>query len=156
MNAAGRIFQEKITYFEIHLLEPALNSMLEVSRRQMNVADVVRIMDDDLGVQEFMNITRQDLTAEGKLRPIGARHFSAQAQLVQNLAQLVNGPMAEMIAPHLSRKNLTKVLEDALGLGRYDLFSPNIGVQEDAETQQAVQTNQQLNTEEQNVQQTLS
>lgn len=156
MNAAGRIFQEKITYFEIMLLEPALNSMLEISRRQMNVPDVVRVMDDDLGVQRFMNITRADLTAEGKLRPIGARHFSAQAQLVQNLATLVNGPMAQLIAPHLSRKNLTKVLEDALGLGRYDLFSPNIGVQEDAETQQAVQTNEQLNMEEQNVQQTIS
>ncbi|MCW8826811.1 MAG: portal protein, partial [Gammaproteobacteria bacterium] len=104
MNSAGRIFQEKITYFEINLLEPALNAMLEVSRRQMNVPDVVKVMDDDLAVQRFMNITRDDITGQGKIRPIGARHFSAQATMVQDLANLMNGPMAQMIAPHVSRK----------------------------------------------------
>ena len=31
-NAAGRIFQEKITSFEIELLEPILNAMLESAR----------------------------------------------------------------------------------------------------------------------------
>lgn len=155
-NAAGRIFQEKITNFEISLLEPALNAMLEISRRQMNVTDVVSIMDDDLGVQRFMKLTRKDLAAQGKLRPVGARHFSAQAQLVQNLSEMLNGPMAAMIQPHISRKNLAKVVEDALGLGRYDLFSPNIGIQEDAESQQAASQNEQINMEEQSVQQDIN
>lgn len=156
MNAAGRIFQEKITNFEISLLEPALNAMLEISRRQMNVTDVVRIMDDDLGVQRFMKLTRSDLVAQGKLSPVGARHFSAQAQLVQNLAEMLNGPMAALIQPHLSRKNLAKVVEDALGLGRYDLFSPNVGIQEDAESQQAAAQNEQISMEEQSVQQDIN
>jgi len=154
MNAAGRIFQEKITSFETRLLEPALNSMLEISRRQMTVPDVVKVMDDDLGVEQFMSITRDDITGEGKLRPIGARNFSAQATLLQDLSNLMNGPMAQFIAPHISRKNLAKVVEDALGLGRFDIFQTNIGVQEDAETQQAAAINQQMTMEEMNVQQT--
>lgn len=155
MNSAGRIFQEKITYFEVNLLEPALNAMLEIARRQMIVPDVVKIMDDDLGVQSFMSVTRDDITGQGKIRPIGARHFSAQATLVQDLSNLMNGPLGQMVAPHMSRKNIAKVLEDSLGLGRFDIFQPNIGVQEDAETQQAAMQNEQLNAEEMNVQQTI-
>jgi len=59
-NAAGRIFQEKITSFETELLEPLLNSMLEVSVRNMQVVDVVRSVDTDSGVVEFQSITKED------------------------------------------------------------------------------------------------
>ena len=71
-NAAGRIFQHKVNNFEIQFLEPILNTMLEVSKRHLDVAEVARTMDDDLGVTEFVNITKEDITGRGKLRPIGA------------------------------------------------------------------------------------
>src|SRR6185369_12230811 len=51
-NAAGRIFQEKINTFEIEMLERALNAMLETAKRNLDRQDVVRIMDDDIGVQQ--------------------------------------------------------------------------------------------------------
>src|SRR5690606_33733712 len=74
-NAAGRIFQEKVTNLEIEMLDPLLNAMLEVARRNLDHQDIVRVMDDDLGVQTFLQVTKEDITASGKLRPIGARHF---------------------------------------------------------------------------------
>lgn len=141
-NAAGRIFQEKITTFEIELLEPILNSMLEISRRNMDQGDVARVMDDDLGVEQFINITKEDITASGKLRPIGARHFAAQAQLMQNLLGIMNSPMAAILAPHTSSKNLAKLVEDVMGLGRYQLFSPNVAIFEQQETQRLVNQSQ--------------
>ena len=134
-NAGGRIFQEKITTFEIEGLEPTLNAMLEVARRNMDSGDVVRIMNDDIGVQQFIEITKEDIIASGKLRPIGARHFAAQAQLMQNLQGIMNGPMAQILAPHTSAKNLAKLVEDVMGLQRYQLFSPNIAIFEQQETQ---------------------
>lgn len=133
-NAAGRIFQEKITTFEIELLENVLNGMLEVSCRNMDQEDIVRVMDDDLGVSDFLSITKDDITASGKLRPIGARHFAAQAQLMQNLSGISNTPIWQQVSPHLSSKNLSKLLEDVMGLGRYQLFSPNAAVFEQQET----------------------
>lgn len=133
-NAAGRIFQEKITTFEIALLEKSLNAMLEVSKRNMDMQDVVRVMDDDLGVSKFVEITKDDITASGKLRPIGARHFAAQAQLLQGVTAIFNSSMAEVVAPHLSGKNLAKLLEETLGLSRYSLFTPNAAVFEQQET----------------------
>lgn len=134
-NAAGRIFQEKVTNFEINLLEPLLNSMLEIARRNLDGADIARVMDDDLGVAKFISITREDITAKGKLRPVGARHFSARAQLMQNLQGVFNSPLGQMIAPHISSKALAKLTEDTLGLTRFDLVSENVAVFEQAETQ---------------------
>ena len=133
-NAAGRIFQEKITTFEIELLEPILNAMLEISRRNLDNNDVVRVMNDDLGVTQFIEITKEDIVASGKLRPIGARHFAAQAQLMQNLLGLMNGPIGQMLMPHTSSKNLAKLVENTMGLERFQLFSPNIGLVEQQET----------------------
>lgn len=133
-NAAGRIFQEKATTFEIEMLEKLLNAMLETATRNLNREDVIRVIDDDLGVQQFMTITKDDITASGKLRPIGARHFASQAQLVQNLQALSSTNIWATVSPHLSGKNLSKLVEDVLGLSRYDLFSPNVAVFEQQET----------------------
>jgi len=133
-NAAGRIFQEKITSFEIELLEPLLNAMLEVARRNLNSTDIVRVMDDDLGVQQFLEITKDDITASGKLRPIGARHFAAQAQLIQNLNGIFGTPIGALLAPHTSSKAMAKLVEDIMGLRRYELFRPNVAVFEQQET----------------------
>lgn len=148
-NAAGRIFQEKITTFEIELLEPVLNAMLETGRRNMDATDWVRVLDDDLGVTRFMEVKKEDITASGIIRPIGARHFAAQAQIVQNLTSLANTPIWQQIAPHTSSKQLAKMVEDVLGFGRFQLFRPNVAIDEQAETQRlASQTQEDLMLEQ--------
>jgi hypothetical protein len=138
-NAAGRIFQEKVNNFEINLLEPALNMMLELSRRKMDSADVVRVIDDELGVEEFMTITRDDITAKGKLRAMGSRHFAARAQLIQNVTSIFNTAVGQKVEPHTSALALSHLLEDVMGLERWQLFQENIGVEEQLRTQQLVQ-----------------
>ena len=135
-NAASRIFQEKLDHFEINILEPLLNNMLEIARRTMDGKDLISTMDDDIGVQEFLDITKEDITAEGKLRPIGARHFAAQQQLTQNLMGLANSPLLQIVSPHLSSKNLANLLEEVLGLKKFDLFSEFAGIEEQAEAAQ--------------------
>ena len=137
-TAAGRIFQEKITTFEIELLEPALNAMLETSKRNLDKSDVIRVMDDTLGVETFMTVTKADITANGKLRPIGARHFAKQAQDLQNLMGIMNSPVGQMVMPHTSGKELTKFINDVVGLHGYKIFRANVAVAEQAETQNMV------------------
>ena len=136
--AAGRIFQEKVTNFEVNLLEPNLNDMLESARRNLDGSDVVRVMDNDLGIQTFRTVTRDDITANGKIRPIGARHFSKEAQDLQNIIGVFNSPIGAMIAPHTSGKELTKFIKDVAGLDGYKIFSPNIAVEEQKETQRSL------------------
>ena len=134
-NAAGRIFQEKINSFEINCVEKVLNDMLESSVRNMQGSDVIRVMDDDLGVAKFLTITKEDITASGKLRPIGARHFAKKAQDLQNIQGVMASGMAQAIAPHVSGQNLVKFIEDVTGTSEYKIFSPNIAIFEQQETQ---------------------
>jgi len=141
-NAAGRIFQQKITYFEQNLLEPLLNNMLEQARRLMDITDVIKIMDTDLGVEDFIKITKEDLTAKGKLRPVGARHFAARAQLLQNLQGVFNSKIGDKIAPHVSSKKLAKFVEDILGIERFSLIMDNVAIAEQAETQRLINSQQ--------------
>lgn len=138
--AASRIFQDKITNFEVNLLEPALNRMLEISKRNMDGADLIRVMDDDLGVVQFMEITKEDITASGKLRPVGARHFAAQATMVQNMMGLVNSPLWQDpgVRGHFSGKAVAKMVEEILGLEKFSLYRDNVQVFESFETQQLV------------------
>ena len=134
LTAAGRIFQEKITHFEIELLEKQLNKMLEAAQRNMKVEDVIRIMDDDIGAEVFTSITANDITANGKIRPVGARHFAKQAKDLRSLAELFQTPVGEMVRPHTSAIEMTKFIDDTLGLQGYDLFVPNIAVKEQEST----------------------
>lgn len=147
-NAAGRIFAHKVNKFEIEFLEPLLNSMLEVAKRNMDSADLVKVMDDDLGVAEFINITKDDITAIGKLRPIGARHYAARAQLMQNMIGVFNSPIGQMISPHVSSKNLAAMVEDYMGFQQFDFIKDNIAIFEQADTQRLInQMQQTVNTE---------
>ncbi|CAB4144231.1 hypothetical protein UFOVP454_22 [uncultured Caudovirales phage] len=148
-NAASRIFQHKINKFEIEFLEPILNTMLEVSKRYIDIAEVARVMDDDLGVADFISITKEDITAKGKLRPIGARHYAARAQLIQNMLGVFNSPMGQMIAPHLSSKRLASMIEEYMGFEQYEFIKDNAAIFEQAETQKLVnQVQQSLQTEQ--------
>lgn len=148
-NAGARIFQNKINKFSILFLEPILNLFLEASKRNMDVTDTVKVIDDDLGVADFVQITRDDITAKGKLRPVGARHYAAQAQLMQNLTSIFNSPLGQMVAPDISRKRLTKLVEETMGLNKYGLFQTNAAVAEQAETQGLInEHSRRLNTEQ--------
>lgn len=147
-NAAGRIFQEKITQFEIEILETTLNNMLATSVQNLDGVDVTRIIDDDLGISSFMELTKEDITAEGNLRPVGARHFAQRAQALQNLTQTAASPLWPKIEPHFSGKQLAKFFEDTLQIGRNELVTDNISIVEQLETQRLVNQGQEtLETE---------
>ena len=137
-TAAGRIFQTRVTNFEVNLLEPLLNDMLETARRNLDITDIIRITDSELGIQDFLSVTREDITANGVVRPVGARHFAKQSQDLQNVMTVFNSPIGQMIMPHTSTKALTDFVEDITGLSGYNIFTPNIAVFEQQETSSLV------------------
>jgi hypothetical protein len=146
MTAAGRIFQHKTAHFERVFLEPILNSMLEASRRNMDYADTIRILDDDTGISFFEQITKEDIKANGKIVPMGARHFAERANRLQSLTQLYQLKLSDpTMAAHLSGKEFARLLADELG--EPALFSENVTVTEQMETQK-IATEAQVQYEE--------
>ena len=140
-NSSSRIFQSKIGYFEEFFLEGLINSMLESARRNLQTEEIVKVVDEELGVVEFLKISPEDLIAKGKLVPMGARHFAARAQLIQNLTGLTNSGIYQdpSITAHLSGKIIAQLVEENLGLSRYQIYQPNIRVFEQLETAQVQQ-----------------
>jgi len=136
-NAAGRIFQQKIQKFEEEFVEPLLNQFLEVARRNIGAAEMVKVLNDDFAIQEFLSITPDTLNQRGKLYPLGARHFAQQAQIVQNLLGFVNSAAYQdpAVQAHVSGKKIAELMEEMLGLGKFDLVQDNIRVAESQETQ---------------------
>lgn len=137
-NGANKIFVNKVSYFEEMFLEKCLNDMLETTRRNLNESDVIRVVDDATQAVTFKTITKEDITAKGKIRPIGARHFAQNATVLQNITQFANSPLGQnpMVTSHISGKRLALAIETLLGLEQYKLFQENIGLYESAELAQ--------------------
>jgi hypothetical protein len=137
-NAAGRIFQNKTQHFEKIFVEPILNSMLEAARRNMDISDTIRVFDDQLSVIVFETITKEDITAKGKIVPMGARHFAERAQRLQNLQQLWQIKSSDQsVGVHMSGKEFARILAEELG--EKNLFSENVSVYEMYDTQKTAQ-----------------
>jgi hypothetical protein len=134
MTAAGRIFQHKTAHFERVFLEPILNAMLEAARRNMDYADTIRVLNEDTGVFFFEEITKEDIKANGKIVPMGARHFAERAQRIQNITQLYQLKLADpAIAVHMSGKEFARILADELG--EPTLFAENVAILEQMQTE---------------------
>jgi hypothetical protein len=136
-NAAGRIFQQKIQKFEQELLEPLLNQMLEAARRNIAPVEIVKVLDDDFAVQQFMQIKPEDLNMRGRLRPVGARHFSQNAQVIQNLLGMINSAAYQdpSVNAHISGKRIAELFEEHLGLNKFEMVKDNIRIAEQQNTQ---------------------
>lgn len=140
-NAASRIFQNKIAQFERQMTENLLNGMLELAKRQLNPTSV-RIFDSEYKIAQFNDISAEDLTGNGRIRPVAARHFAEQAQMVQNLSAFYNSPAYQVVAPHFSAVKVAKLWEDLLELDQYNIVQPYIAIAEQAEMQRMAQVAQ--------------
>ena len=138
-NAAGRIFQSKVSWFERNILEPLLNGMLAEAIRNFEGVERIRAIDEQYNTESFVEITKQDLMAEGKIYPVGARHFADQARFVQELTQTIAAVQSiPGVAAHMSGKAIAKALEENLGWQNYKIVQDNAAVFESAETQRLV------------------
>lgn len=142
-NAASRIFQNKIAQFEEQVIEPLLNAMLVLAKENLNSA-TIRVIDDQYGVVGFDTVTRQDLSANGRLKPIAARHFAEQAEMIQNLSNWAQTPLGQdpEIRQHFSSVKLSEIIEEALNLGDYDVVIPYIRISEEAQAEKLKQSAQ--------------
>jgi hypothetical protein len=150
-NASSRVFMNKVSYFERNFLEPLINDMLELARRNMEISDVVRVVDDEFGAALFETITPEDLAARGKIRPIGARHFAQRANQFQNMLNLLNSAVGQdpAINVHISGIKTAQVIEELLNIEKFNLVQPNIRVAEQLETQRMMNAGQGSLDEEQ-------
>ena len=143
-NSASRIFQNKIMQFEEELVEPALNGMLELAKRKMDGATTIRVVGDEDSFVTFNTLSAADITGQGRIRPVAARHFAERAELVQNLTNFYNSAMGQdpEVRRHFNSFKLAKMFEDLLGAEQYDLVEKDVRILEEQEAQSLAQSSQ--------------
>lgn len=135
-NAASRIFQNKITQFEEIFLEPILNDMLEVSRRNIDNFSL-RVFNDELQFAKFLTLNSTDITGVGRIVPVAARHFAERANQVQNINEFYTSAAGsdEEIRNHFSSFKMAKVFETLLDLEDFKVVQENVRIGERADAQ---------------------
>lgn len=143
-RASSRVFQNKISYFEENFLEKILNAELELSIKHMDGNDTIKTIDTETGVESFLDITSDDLAANGKLVPIGARHFNRMNQLAGQLQALEQAILNDpLMAQHFPSIKKGEFWTELLGIDSHDLMVPFGRVGEEAQLaklQNAAQT----------------
>ena len=109
--------------------------MLELARRNMVGATTIRIFDDEFKVATFQTLTVEDITGVGRIKPVAARHFAEQAELVQNLTNLTGSALWQTVAPHFSGVKLAQILEEIFDLKDYEVVTPFVMLSEQADAQ---------------------
>lgn len=138
-SAASRIFQSKINQFEEFILEPMLNAMLELARRNMTSSITIPVTDEEFDVQTFQELSVEDITGSGQIVVRGARHFAEQAEMIQNLQGLFNSPGWQFVSQHFSSVQMAKMYEEVFDLDDYGLVTPYVNIAEQADAQRQVQ-----------------
>lgn len=134
-NASARLFQNKIRQFEEQIIEPLLNAMLELARRNLTSTTTIKVFDDEFKIATFQTLSPQDITGVGRIKPIAARHFAEQADLIQNLTNLTGSGLWPTVQPHFSSVKLAKIVEDIFNLQDYEVVSPFVALAERADAQ---------------------
>lgn len=138
-NAASRVFQTKIKQFEIQIEERILNAMLEMARRNLTGALTIKVFDDELKAATFKTLTVDDITGIGRIKPVAARHFAEQAELVQNLTSLAQSGLWPVVQPHFSGIKLAKMFEKSFNMEQEEIVLPYVALSEQADAQRMSQ-----------------
>lgn len=135
-NAASRIFQNKIAQFEEQIIERLLNAMLVLAQTHMSDT-TIRVIEDEFKATQFKTITRDQISANGRIKPVAARHFAERAEAVQNLTNFYSSAVGADpdIKMHFSSVRTAAMIEDLLDIERYELFEPYVRISEKAEAQ---------------------
>jgi len=148
-NAASRIFQTRSAQFEQQMTEPLLNGMLELARRNLT-SETIRLFDTEFNVATFQQLTVEDITGSGRIRPKAAQHFAEKANLIQNLNNFFGSPLGanEDVQMHISGIKLAKLVEELLEIENRELVQPYVRLSERADAQRQAAAQEELFAEE--------
>ncbi len=148
-NASARIFQHKIGQFERQILENSLNAMLESARRNLNSV-TIRVFDSEAKIADFIALTPEDITGNGRIKPIAARNFAEKAQQVQDLNNFRSSAAGQdpSLLLHFSTIKEARLWEQLLELEDSNIVQPFIRLSEQREAQQLADVHQEQSVAE--------
>lgn len=95
----------------------------------------IRSFNDEMKIATFQQLSVKDITGQGRIKPIAARHFAEQAEVVQNLSAFFASAIGadQDVRVHFSGQELAKLFERLLDLETYNIVQPYVRLAEQAE-----------------------
>ena len=131
-EGAFRGFIDHVAQWEQDCLEKVVADQLAVAYENYTSVEKVLVEDDD-GFLSTLEVTQDDLKANGTLLPMGARRFSRMLQQLAGIQSM--SQTAQLFAQHIDTYNLAKAIEQLSGLDDYDIIRRFAAVQEQGEMQ---------------------
>ena len=100
----------------------------------------VEVNDETTGAKIFREISKSDLTANGKIQAQGASHYARMSMLVQNIQNMLTMMAQDKeLQLHFPSTKLAKAFEELLEFGEYQLVELYGRVAERLEAQRLAQ-----------------
>ena len=133
-DGAFRGFINKAEQFEQEFLEPVITSFITIAKD--NFSAVIEVLGEDTdGIIQVLEITEDDLKANGKMVPYGARRFSRNLQQLAGLNQLFASNALQIMGSHMNTYNLSKTWETLSGFDDFDIVQRFAAIDEATEAQ---------------------
>lgn len=143
MTAATRLFQKQIRKFEREMLEPLLNTMLQMYlKKKAGQTISLKFWDAANESYRFKDIPIDDIKALGRVVVYGTEVAQDKAQVAQALQMLGQNPLFldEVVRNNFSPTELGKVFSYVSGLDRFsDLFSKDSRLYEITDQQKLIE-----------------
>lgn len=133
-DAALRKFLHKAEQLELDLIEPIVSAEIDIGRQNFHSV-LEAVSTDDAGIPILVQVTKADLSANGKLVPMGARRFKRQNQQMSMIQLLANSNLAGLTQAHLKPYALAKAIETLGGFDQFNLYEKFGAVFEQQELQ---------------------
>lgn len=129
-QGADRVFLHKLNHFEEQFVERALACFFEMLIRNFDIRDVARVFNDNPEAMVLVDITRDDVVADGIFKPMGSRYYAARNKRVQELQNFLAISQNPILAPHISGVQSAKMLNEELGFEKWKLVKPFVALEE--------------------------
>ena len=134
-TGAFRMFNNKTIAFQKEFLEPIVNDFLILGKKYITEPEIVQSKDAELGIDVFLSITKEDLTSNGQLVPVGARHFIQRNKFLQEAANFSQMLTADPeVAQHFSSVKMAEMLNATFDIDNFKLFEPYVRISERQES----------------------
>lgn len=146
LTRANRVFEYQTNIFS-DFLEKIINAELEEAKKNLSGSDIISILNRQYGVEQFVKITREDLTSNGKVVPVGARDSARKARITQQLQQFYQTGMQDPeVMQHFPAQKLAEMWAELLDFEQ--LYEPYGRIPERLEAQRLQMTAQDMLQEE--------
>lgn len=142
-NAAQRMFNSKLVFLQRNLLERIVNDYVKQASLNMSEADIAEAVDEELGISIFLEIVPEDFSSNGRMMPVGARHYVERSRVVQEMSQLTQALAADPeMRLHFSSVKMADMVSRSFDMEGFGIYEPYVRIVEGAEATRMTQAAQ--------------